>query len=154
LVAIVSFPKPEFFMHRDGQYAVWFRTPRGEGTGVIHLANGKISGGDSFFTYSGSYEVDNDHFTAALTTTRHAAGPPTLFGFDEVEVELAGRFKGRMASCSGAAKQAPGLPFEATLIACEEQSPEPDRNRAGKLPVGPDSRYRVWNPVVRGPSRV
>ena len=80
----------------------------------------QISGGDSFFTYSGSYEVDDDRFTAALTTTRHAAGPPTLFGLDEVEVKLAGRFKGRLASCSGTAKQAPGLPFEATLIASED----------------------------------
>jgi hypothetical protein len=143
----------DFFMHRDGRYAVWFRTPRGEGTGVVHLANGRISGGDSFFTYSGSYKVDDDHFTAALTTTRYAEGPPTLFGLDEVEVELAGTFKGRMASCSGAAKQAPDLPFAATLIASEDASPEPDRNRAGNLPVGPDSRYRVWNPAARGLSR-
>ena len=140
-------------MHRDGRYAVWFRTPRGEGTGVVHLANGRISGGDSFFTYSGSYKVDDDHFTAALTTTRYAEGPPTLFGLDEVEVELAGTFKGRMASCSGAAKQAPDLPFAATLIASEDASPEPDRNRAGHLAVGPDSRYRVWNSAARGLSR-
>ena len=137
-------------MHRDGRYAVWFRTPRGEGTGVVHLANGRISGGDSFFNYSGSYQVDDDHFTAALTTTRYAEGPPTLFGLDEVEVELAGRFKGRMASCSGTAKQAPNLPFEATLIASEEASPAPDRSHAIKLPTGSDSRHRARNPIVRG----
>ena len=87
-------------MHRDGRYAAWFRTPRGEGTGIVHLANGRISGGDAFFNYSGSYEVDDDRFTAALKTTRYAEGPPTLFGLDEVEVELAGTFKGRMATCS------------------------------------------------------
>jgi hypothetical protein len=141
-------------MHRDGRYAVWFRTPRGEGTAIVHLANGRISGGDSFFTYSGAYEIDDDRFTAALTIARHAAGPPTLFGVDEAEVEVAGSFKGRMASCSGTAKQAPGMPFEATLIASEDASPPPDRNRTGRLPNGPDSRYRVWNPVVRGLSRV
>ena len=141
-------------MHRDGRYAAWFRTPRGEGTGIVHLANGRISGGDAFFTYSGSYQVDDDRFTAALKTTRYAEGPPTLFGLDEVEVELAGRFKGRLASCSGTAKQAPGLPFEATLIPREEQSPEPDRSRAGKLPDGFDARRPIRNPVVRGLSRV
>jgi hypothetical protein len=140
-------------MHRDGRYAVWFRTSRGEGTGIVHLANGRISGGDSFFTYSGTFEVNDDHFTAALTTTRHAEGPPTLFGLDEVEVEIAGRFKGRIASCSGTAKQAPGLPVEATLIASEDQAPAPDRNRGGKLPVGLDSRYRTRHPLVRGLSR-
>ena len=141
-------------MHRDGRYAVWFRTPRGEGTAIVHLANGLISGGDSFFAYSGSYEVDDDQFTAAVTTIRHTAGPPTLFGLDEVEVELAGKFKGRMASCAGTAKQAPGLPFEATLIASEDASPPPEGNRAGRLPHRPDTRYRAWNPAVRGPSRV
>ena len=141
-------------MHRDGRYAVWFRTSRGEGTAIIHLANGRISGRDSFFSYSGSYQLDDDRFTAAVTTTRHTAGPPTVFGLDEVEVELAGRFKGRLASCSGTARHAPGLPLEATLIASDDAAPEPDRNRAGKSHVGPDSRYRVWNPVVRGLSRV
>ena len=141
-------------MRRDGQYAVWYKTSRGEGTGIVHLADGVISGGDCCFTYSGSYQVDNDNFTAVLTTTRHTAGPPTLFGLDVVDVELAGRFKGRLASCSGTARHAPDLPFEATLIASEDAAPEPDRNRAGKSPVGPDGRYRVWNPVVRGLSRV
>ena len=141
-------------MHRDGRYAVWFKTPRGEGTGILNLADGRISGGDCFFTYGGSYQVDGDHFTAAMTTTRHAAGPSTLFGVDEVVVEVAGQFKGRMASCSGTAKQAPGLPFEATLIACEDQSPEPSRSRAGKLPDGPDSRTRTRHPLARGLSRV
>ena len=140
-------------MRRDGQYAVWYKTSRGEGTGIVHLADGVISGGDCCFTYSGSYQVDNDNFTAVLTTTRHTAGPPTLFGLDVVDVELAGRFKGRLASCSGTAKQAPGLPFEATLIPREEQSPEPDRSRAGKLPDGFDARRPLRNPVVRGLSR-
>ena len=88
-------------MLKDGQYAAWFRTSRGEGTGIVHLANGKISGGDSIFTYGGSYEIDEDRFTATLTTRRHSAGPPTVFGVDEVEVTLTGTFNGRMASCSG-----------------------------------------------------
>jgi len=139
-------------MHRDGRYAVWFRTSRGEGTGIVHLADGIISGGDSFFTYSGSYETDDDRFTAALTITKHAAGPPTLFGLDEVELKLAGKFNGRLASCSGAARQAPGLPFEATLIPSEDVSPAPERNRAGKLPVGASSRHR--HALVRGLSRI
>ncbi|MBA2402359.1 MAG: hypothetical protein H0V72_27435 [Bradyrhizobium sp.] len=140
-------------MHRDGRYAVWFRTPRGEGTGIVDLVNGTISGCDSFLTYSGSYEVDDDRFTAALTTTRHSAGPPTLFGIDEVELELAGQFKGKMASCSGAARQAPNLLFEATLIASEEALPAPDRNGASKLPDGADGRIRMRHPGARGLSR-
>ena len=143
-------------MIRDGRYAAWFRTSHGEGTGIVNLANGKISGGDSMFTYSGSYEVDDDRFTATLSTRRHAAGPTTVFGIDEVEVKLAGRFNGRMASCSGTAEQAPGVAFEATLFLSQDQSPEPDRKRAtlnfdaGKLPKGPDSRHHARNPFPRG----
>ena len=58
-------------MLKDGKYTAWFRTSHGEGTGIVQLADGKISGGDSVFTYSGSYQVDDDdRFTAALTTRR------------------------------------------------------------------------------------
>jgi len=147
-------------MLRDGRYAAWFRTSRGEGTGIVDLANGKISGGDSIFTYSGSYEVDDDRFTAALTTRRHAAGPTTVFGIDEVEVRLAGKINGITASCSGTAEQAPGVAFEATLFLGQDQSPEPDRKRAtlnfdaSKLPKGSDRRDGARNPFARGPSRI
>ena len=146
-------------MLKDGKYAAWFRTSRGEGTGIVHLANGKISGGDSIFTYGGSYEIDEDRFTATLTTRRHSAGPPTVFGIDEVEVRLAGKINGITASCSGTAEQAPGVAFEATLFLGQDQSPEPDRKRAtlnfdaGKLPKGPDSRHHARNPFPRGLSR-
>ena len=147
-------------MLRDGQYAAWFRTSRGEGTGIVHLANGRISGGDCMFTYSGSYEVDDDRFTAALTTRRHAAGPTTVFGIDEVEVRLTGKINGITASCSGTAEQAPGVAFEATLFLGQDQSPEPDRKRAtlnfdaNKLPKSPDSRDGARNPFARGPRRI
>jgi hypothetical protein len=101
---------------KDGKYAAWFRTSRGQGTGIVYLANGKISGGDSAITYSGSYEVDENRFSATLTTRRHAAGQSTVFGVDEVEIELTGTCNGAIASCSGRAVQAPELDFEATLI--------------------------------------
>ena len=72
---------------REGKYAAWFRTPHGQGTGIVHLAEGRISGSDSFFTYGGSYQFDDDRrFTAVLTTRRHAEGPSTLFGRDEVSL--------------------------------------------------------------------
>ena len=143
-------------MLRDGRYAAWFRTSQGEGTGIVHLANGRISGGDSIFSYVGSYEVDGDRFTAALTTRRHAAGPPTVFGIDEVEVRLTGKINGMTASCWGTAEQTPGVTFEATLFLGQDQSPEPDRKRvtlnfdAGRLPKGADGRDRARNPFARG----
>lgn len=109
-------------MLEDGQYAAWYKTPRGEGTGILFLANGKITGGDGALTYSGSYEVDQERFTAVVSTKRHAAGPPTLFGIDEVEIEIAGKSTGTTASCTGIAKQAPELSFRATLIRVQTPS--------------------------------
>ena len=103
-------------MLRDGEYAAWYKTPRGEGTGIVHLANGEITGGDSILSYSGRYEVDQDRFTAVLTTKRHTPGHPSVFGIDEIELKLAGKSMGVTACCSGTAKQAPELPFQVTLI--------------------------------------
>jgi hypothetical protein len=112
-------------MLQDGQYAAWFKTPRGEGTGILLLANGRITGGDSVLAYSGSYQVEEDRFTAVVSTRRHTAGQPTLFGVDEVQIEVAGKSTGVTASCTGAARQAPELPFEATLIRVQAPSLAP-----------------------------
>ncbi len=144
-------------MLRDGKYAAWFRTPRGQGTGVVHLAQGRISGSDSFFTYGGSYQVDDQRFTAVLTTRRHAEGPPTVFGPDEVEVNLSGVCNGKMATCSGTARQAPDVMFEATLIYSREDGPAADARgavvklNADKLPKGLDSRSRPRHPFPPDP---
>jgi len=141
-------------MLRDGRYAAWFRTSRGEGTGIVHLADGKISGGDCFITYGGAYQVDDDRFTATLTTKRHAAGPATVFGLDEVEVKLVGKVNGTTACCAGSAEQAPGVTFEATLFLGQDPGPEAVRKRAtpnfnaDKLPKP------ARNPFARGLSAI
>jgi hypothetical protein len=112
-------------MQRDGEFRAWFQTSRGQGTGVVYLIDGKISGGDCFFDYSGSYKVEDGRFIATLMTRRCAAGPTTVFGFDEVEAKLTGEVKGRTIWCRGAAEQAPDLQFEVTLIPHLEQPTVP-----------------------------
>lgn len=139
-------------MAKDGKYAAWFRTKHGQGTGIVYLKNGKISGGDSFFAYAGSYEIDQERFTATLTTKRYADGPSTVFGFDEIEVALTGQFKGAIATCTGTARQAPDVAFEATLIPSQDDKPAFDvkhtviKLKADKLPKGLDYRSRTRNP--------
>ena len=141
-------------MLRDGKYAAWFRTPRGQGTGVVDLIEGRISGSDSFFTYGGSYRVDEKHFSAVLTVNRHTDGPPSVFGPDEVEVDLAGVCNGLVATCSGTAKEAPDVKFEATLIYSQEDAPAADARcavvklNADKLPKGLDGRSRPRHPFT------
>lgn len=141
-------------MLRDGKYAAWFRTPRGQGTGVVDLVEGRISGRDSFFTYGGSYRVDERHFSAVLTVNRHADGPPSVFGPDKVEVKVSGVCNGLVATCSGTAKEAPDVKFEATLIYSQEDAPAADAKcavvklNADKLPKGLDNRSRPHHPFT------
>jgi len=139
-------------MLQNGEYAAWFKTPRGEGTGILLLTNGKITGGDSVLTYSGSYQVDEDRFTAVVSTKRHAAGQPTLFGIDEVQIEVVGKSTGTTASCTGAAKQAPDLPFQATLIRVQTPSPVSSTpvRKSGSADVLVDlQRHCVSHPSVK-----
>ena len=144
-------------MLRDGKYAAWFRTPRGQGTGLVELVDGRISGSDSFFTYGGSYRVDQQRFTAILTVKRHTEGNPSVFGPDEVEVDLAGMCSGAMATCSGAAREVPQINFEATLIYSQEEVVPVETKcpivklNTDKLPKSFDSRSRPRPPF--GPAR-
>jgi hypothetical protein len=147
-------------MSRDGTYTAWFRTARGQGTAIVHLGDGRISGGDSFFNYGGTYDIAGEHFTATLTTKRFADGPTTVFGLDEVELKLAGVFKGTIARCNGTSAQAPDLRFEATLFLRQEQPAAPPQAprpsspfNLAKLPKATSDRYRGRNPFASGPSR-
>jgi hypothetical protein len=146
-------------MLRDGTYTAWFRTLRGQGTATVHLADGRISGGDSFFNYHGVYEIEGDQFTATLSTKRFADGPTTVFGIDEVELKLKGIFRGAIVRCTGRSEQAPDLEFEAMLFLGEQQ-PEPVRPpppvshaNIARLPKAGRDHSRGRNPFSPGPSR-
>jgi hypothetical protein len=116
-------------MVEDGKYVVWFKTALGQGTGLVTLAKGRITGGDTVIAYSGSCEQDGDHFTAVIHTRRYCAGQTSVFGIDEVELKLEGRSTGQMVVCKGTAEQAPGLIFEATLIRSRDQTSAEKENR-------------------------
>lgn len=99
----------------DGFYGVQFKTPRGEGAGVVVLANGQLRGGDSALAYSGTFSQQGDDFSATVTTSRHAQGLPSVFGVDAVNITLPGKSSSTSATCAGTAAQAPGLTFQAVL---------------------------------------
>jgi hypothetical protein len=110
-------------MLANGKYSAWFRTPDGGGTAIVTLSDGTITGGDSFFEYSGSYEQNGDRLTATVRIRRLCDGP---------------------AVCAGTAEQAPGVGVEVTLIPCrEDPSPKPELVHrpapfdATKLPKAP-----------------
>jgi hypothetical protein len=120
---------------------------QGEGTGVIELNDGKVTGGDTVLAYTGSYVVDGDQFTAFIATERHTAGQPSIFGIgiDVINLTLTGKSTPTTASCTGIAKQAPGLTFEATLIRMADQP--------GALPRAP-TRPRSPAFAILNPSRI
>ena len=103
-------------MLQNSRYSVWFRTPKGEGYGIVSLLDGSVSGGDNLSSYTGTYVQDGDEFTATVAVRRHTQGPPTVFGIDNVDITLSGKSTLTTASCVGTASQVPGSSLEAILI--------------------------------------
>ncbi|WP_426443240.1 hypothetical protein [Bradyrhizobium genosp. P] len=128
-------------MLKDGTYAAWFRTPLGEGTGTVHVADGKLWGHDSIMLYDGTYTIEGNRFSAVLSTRRHTEGHATVFGIDDLVVRLEGTSSGAIFTCTGKADELPGLAFEATLIPSLPAEPEANRPApkfdASKLPKLP-----------------
>ncbi len=102
----------------EGKYSVWFKTPVGEGAGVVQLgADGGLSGGDTTFAYTGTWKQEGHRFKADILARRIAPGPPGVFGMDEIDIAIAGHAEGGgSTSCTGFAKQSPGLKLEITFI--------------------------------------
>src|SRR5712692_3379573 len=109
-------------MLQNAQYSVWFRTPAGEGHGVISLMDGDVSGGDNISSYTGTYVQEGDKFAATISVKRHTQGSPSVFGVDNVDITLSGKSTPTIASCFGTANQAPGTTLQATLIRIVDHS--------------------------------
>lgn len=110
---------------REGDYSVWFRAPsRGNGTAIVRVANGKISGGDAYIAYDGWYRLDGKTFEAVINTKRHTQGPSTWFGIDEVVIRVSGKSTGRIAAGTGTVDQRPELAIDVTLMWIEDEHPK------------------------------
>ena len=109
-------------MITQGKYSVWFKTPVGEGAGVVEFApDGKLSGGDTTFSYAGSWTQERERFRATLSAKRATPGPPGVFGMDEIDIVVTGHsYDSASVSCTGFAKQAPGLKLEVELIRMDD----------------------------------
>jgi hypothetical protein len=121
--AITAYPQRALGgnMIRSGSYSVWFRTLLGEGTGIVELADGKVTGGDTVFGYTGTYLETDDEFLAYVSTRRHTQGHASVFGIDEFDLTLNGKSTITTASCIGRSRQLPDLAFEAVFIRIEDQ---------------------------------
>jgi len=102
---------------QDGLYKVQFHTVHGTGSGVIYAVNGKLRGGNSAFTFIGSYSGEGDMIQVRIATDRHNDDPSfkPLFGTDRITLTLRGKESGSMVDFEGTALQLPGVAFKATL---------------------------------------
>src|SRR5260370_42570906 len=98
-------------MISEGKNSVWFRTPIGDGAGIVEFGpNGELSGGDTTFSYIGNWEQDGERFKAAISAKRMAPGPPGGVGMDEIDIIVAGHSDGGWAAlCTRFAIQSTAL---------------------------------------------
>jgi hypothetical protein len=109
------------FVIAPGRYSVTFKTPIGEGAGLVEFsADGKLHGGDHTFAYEGSWTQNGERFKAALSAKRVAPGPPGVLGMDEVDIVMVGQsIGGSSVACTGFAKQSPGVKLDVLLVRAE-----------------------------------
>ena len=144
-------------MLKDGTYAAWFRTPVGQGTAIVHLADGQIWGRDSIMTYSGCCEIEGDRFTATVIAQRHTWGQLSIFGTedDELQLHLSGTSSDGIVTYIGTAAQFPDVPIEGLLIYNQQQSPAQDGNQPISRfdPRGLPNLPRDFHGLRRAPRR-
>lgn len=106
---------------KDGLYRVQFRTPLGEGAGVLVVRGEELQGGDSTMYYVGTHKSEGARLTASVRAMQHTDEPDraSVFGVPEVTIALSGTVNGGRAKLTGGAKEAPGLSFTAELTMLE-----------------------------------
>jgi len=91
----------EGYVDRAGKHSAANRLMRGRG-------------GDSTFSYDGQWSQDGGKFRAAISARRVVPGPPGVFGMDEIDIAVS--VDGGSVSCTGFAKQSPGLKLDIVLM--------------------------------------
>lgn len=102
---------------QDGLYEIFFHTVHGRGSGVIYASGGKLHGGNSAFTFTGSYQNKPDLVQVRVSTRRFNPDPaiPSLFGLEGVTLALTGTRHDDVITFEGNALQKPGLSFTAQI---------------------------------------
>ena len=100
---------------KNGLYKVEFATPADAGFGVIALNSGKVQGGDSAMYYYGTYSESGSQFTASVEVKRHSSGMLSVFGRDNLTVNLVGTSDGDDAQLTGTSPHVPGVPLKVRL---------------------------------------
>lgn len=96
---------------REGLYELRFKTPMGEGRGLVTLQNGQVLGGDAIIIYTGTFAVEGDRFIAHVQTHRYATEPgmTSVLGRDNARIDMSGTVQGDSITGKGQSPDAPGV---------------------------------------------
>jgi hypothetical protein len=93
----------------DGFWTVHFEAGGNRGAGVVVLTNGKLFGGDSGFTYIGTYSVTDDAVTSEVKAQNFEPTVPSLLGLSSYTLNLRGKLSGDVISGQATTPAKPGL---------------------------------------------
>jgi hypothetical protein len=101
----------------NGFWTAKFVTPFGSGGGVAYFTANEVFGGDSGFTYLGTYQVNGAEIVAKLRIAPHFAGIPSVFGSTSqpFDLTITGSVQGNQMNGKGTASIAPGVSFQVNL---------------------------------------
>lgn len=85
----------------DGLYVVTFKTPLGEGAGVVSLRGNSFVGGDSAMIYRGKVSQSGIDIEATVSVARHTQGMASVLGVDNASLTMKGAGDDTRARLSG-----------------------------------------------------
>jgi hypothetical protein len=92
----------------EGLWIVRYHGPEGVGGGVVVFAKNKILGGDSGFTYNGTYELKGNVFAGRVSVKNFDPKIPNVLGIPvDFDLLLEGKMQGSEIDGTGALVNAP-----------------------------------------------
>jgi hypothetical protein len=93
----------------EGLWVVQFHGPQGVGGGVVVLTRGgQVLGGDSGFTYSGTYEFKDSLLKAKVAVKNFDSSVPNVLGIPgDFDLLVEGKMQGADINGTGALTNAP-----------------------------------------------
>jgi autotransporter translocation and assembly factor TamB len=82
----------------SGLWTVQFEAMGNRGAGVAVFTNGKVLGGDSGFTYTGTFQEAGDSLKADIWVKNFERSVPSLVGANEYDLHIEGKLQGDRAT--------------------------------------------------------
>jgi len=101
----------------DGFWIVQYEGMQGNGGGVAMFIKGKLFGGDTGYTYMGSYQTQGDSLKADVMVRNFLPDIPNVTGVvGDFELKLDGKIEGDVIRATGSVKnlQAVGIAIKLT----------------------------------------